>query len=224
MICHRMTRGVYFFENVFSPTTHMFLENYTSDGIKYKLDGRMGSLDTQTFNESPDPTLFPLFLDARDRMVQHMFYDSPEFMEMFTFDIRIMDWINCLAKAPNAFDETEPQYHVDNDGVNLSIVYYPHTKWDDSWGGKLAMGSSLKISPVPNGAVMFMSHIPHKIESITTKAQSWRKTIFVRTKLHCDITKLGDFMSDVVKETMDTKYIKPKKVTLPQGQSVLNFE
>ena len=224
MICHRMTKGVYFFENVFSPTVHMFLENYTSGGVKYQLDSRLGSLDTNTFNTEPDMVLFPLFLEARDRMVHHLFYDAPEFAEMFSFDYRQVDFINCLAKAPNTHKEAEPHYHTDNDGFNLSIVYYPHLHWDDSWGGKLAMGSSLKITPVPNSAVLFFSHVPHKIEPINTKAMAWRKTVFVRTKLDYQIQKMGNVMNDVVKETMDSKYIKPKRVTLPESLSVLSYE
>ena len=69
-------------------------------------------------------------------------------------------YINCFAPSENPF------FHIDNnDPKSLTMLYYPHIKWDLNNGGETQFfvdDSITGILPVPNRLVCFSANIMHR--------------------------------------------------------------
>ena len=211
MKCFRLTKGIYYFEDVFSSELHISLhENVLTQS--YELDERAGSVQNI---HNISPVLYGMIMVKREEMFNYLLSDDEEMKQHFKYDKSRLDWLHVLAKGPQ--HPSYSQSHIDNDMSKLQygIIYYPHLNWEDSWGGELKLGDSLIVSPKPNSAIMFPSHLPHTINPININAESWRYTIFARTTNTDENNQShGDLMLSLSRGIYDDNLIQPEEIKI----------
>ena len=204
-----MTQGVYYFEDVLTNKFHETLHNHFLN-LEFELDARPGSTHRV---KNHDPHVYGIFLNVRDQLFQYLSVDDEDFRKYFDYDAGNFDLFHCLAKGPQRNDLSH--YHTDNSGsCQFGMVYYPHLRWEDSWGGALCLGTELQIYPKPNSAVIFNSSIPHRINSVSIDADSWRMTIFSRTDSISNNYLSGEYLLKTTKGVFNEELIQPTQIKL----------
>lgn len=171
----RLTKGVYYFDNVLSDGMHQTIHN-TIMNEPFSLTSRPGSVE---IFESKNIFLIGVFMMMRESIFNYIYADDTDISNGFYYNPSQIDFLNILAKGPQ--HKGMSHFHTDNnDKLQFSIIYYPHLAWNDSWDGELRIGNKFTIHPNPNSAVVFPSHIPHCIQPVNESAESWRLTCFFR--------------------------------------------